>query len=817
MEIRSKYIFRQTAIVSVLFLLLTLKVWAAETKTAAENSPFHNIPPTITKEHPIEVTLFIILLFLMLILVFIILHDRRRKEKSYRESHARMMQLLESMPDMAVIYNSEQIVQDIVNPKAQVLLGLKKENLIGKNTYDICKINPDFADAAQIITNNLTLTSKTGESQLFHYEVIRKNKTHYMKVKTAPFGKSNVICFIHDITTSIVAEKEILKLKTFLQSIVDNLPVGLFIKDVANDYRYLFYNNKVSEFFGEDKGVMLGKNDFEVNNPLASEFRKEDELVIQNINPLTFNRVIRDNISGQPVRWGVTTKSRLVNHDGNSYIIAIVVDTTDIRKKELELENIRKELSIALNAGSMSAWGYDVEKRLFVSLHNKTVSESGLTYDQGLSILHPEDKGKYETFMAKLSSGSVEKLNEIFRFKRSDKYGWFETYAIALKSDKTGKVSQIIGTEKNITNDIEKNRELAENKFKLEFTLNAAQIIPWEYDITAQTFSTQDASVFGGFIIPLNDYLSYVHPEDVPIIQRGLEEIIYGKSATMDIQIRIAFPDKDMRWFELHATVYGRNENGTVSRITGTRKDITDLKMTDELIELRNKAEESNRLKSAFLANMSHEIRTPLNAIVGFSNLIAQAENPEEVNDYCKIIETNNALLLQLINDILDLSKIEAGQLDFNYSNVDIPAVFRDLEQVYKSRVKEGVILKSELPDESFIIHSEKNRLTQIISNFLSNACKFTSQGTITIGYKHIDKGLYFYVSDTGKGIAPENIPSVFNRFSKFDSFVQGTGLGLSICESIIQHLEGDIGVDSELGKGSLFWFTFPCIPAHQL
>lgn len=162
---------------------------------------------------------------------------------------------------------------------------------------------------------------------------------------------------------------------------------------------------------------------------------------------------------------------------------------------------------------------------------------------------------------------------------------------------------------------------------------------------------------------------------------------------------------------------------------------------------------------------MSHEIRTPLNAIVGFSNLIAMAEEPDEIGEYVKIIETNNELLLQLVNDILDLSKIEAGQMDFNYSAVDLSEIFNNLQQVYKSRVKDGVDLVCHLPSVACVIHSEKNRLTQVLSNFLSNACKYTSEGSITMGYERIGAILRFYVADTGKGLAEENIPHVFELF----------------------------------------------------
>ena len=234
------------------------------------------------------------------------------------------------------------------------------------------------------------------------------------------------------------------------------------------------------------------------------------------------------------------------------------------------------------------------------------------------------------------------------------------------------------------------------------------------------------------------------------------------------------------------------------------------LKQDEERRE-KEKAEEANHLKSAFLANMSHEIRTPLNAIVGFSNLIAHSESPEDTLEFCKIIETNNELLLQLINDILDLSKIEAGQLEFSFSNIDVSSLFLMLAQTHQTRTKEGVTLECILPEKPCFIHSEKIRLTQVMTNFLTNACKFTFEGSIRMGYEEIDGGLRFYVSDKGKGISRENIPHVFERFAKFDLFIQGTGLGLSICQTIVNRLNGEIGVESEEGKGTTFWFTIPC------
>ena len=228
--------------------------------------------------------------------------------------------------------------------------------------------------------------------------------------------------------------------------------------------------------------------------------------------------------------------------------------------------------------------------------------------------------------------------------------------------------------------------------------------------------------------------------------------------------------------------------------------------------EAQLKAEEANQLKSAFLGNMSHEIRTPLNAIVGFSNLLSMVEDKEEMLEYAGIIETNTELLLQLINDILDMSKIESGMYDFHVTQVDANQLMSEVEQVARLRIRTDEVSLSfaeRLPQ--CVFHTDKNRLIQVLTNLVVNAIKFTSQGEIQIGYRLQDAHtLYFYVSDTGCGMSVEQCEHVFERFVKYNTFIQGTGLGLSICKMIIEKLGGEIGVQSESGKGSVFWFTLP-------
>ena len=245
-----------------------------------------------------------------------------------------------------------------------------------------------------------------------------------------------------------------------------------------------------------------------------------------------------------------------------------------------------------------------------------------------------------------------------------------------------------------------------------------------------------------------------------------------------------------------------------------TVHDITQLKQAEKQLALaKEKAENADLSKSTFLANMSHEIRTPLNAITGFAEILASANTEEEKAQYQEIIKMNADLLLQLVNDILDMSKIEAGTLEFVYTKVDINLLLSDLRQLFQMKVNDAggniqIIAEPSLPSCS--IETDRNRVAQVLSNFTTNAIKFTQEGTISIGYEARDTELYFYVTDSGAGIPADKLPEVFGRFVKLNKDKKGTGLGLSISKTIVNKLEGQIGADSVEGKGSTFWFTIP-------
>ena len=305
---------------------------------------------------------------------------------------------------------------------------------------------------------------------------------------------------------------------------------------------------------------------------------------------------------------------------------------------------------------------------------------------------------------------------------------------------------------------------------------------------------------------------SHVHPEDCAVLKQFVGQVKEGKATSLSKEVRINRGNGKYSWTSINVMVRDYRPQDGVIEMLCINYDITPLKETEQkLIIARDKAEELDRLKSAFLANMSHEIRTPLNSIVGFSSLLAETDDREERQEYIKIVETNNELLLQLVSDILDLSKIESGTFDFVRSDLDVNESCMKIIKSMDMKVPETVDLVFEKYMPDCHIYTDKNRFMQVITNFINNALKFTKQGTIALGYEQTaPHEIKFYVRDTGFGIPKEKIDSIFERFVKLNTFVQGTGLGLSICKSLVSQMRGKIGVESTEGEGSCFWFTHP-------
>lgn len=371
---------------------------------------------------------------------------------------------------------------------------------------------------------------------------------------------------------------------------------------------------------------------------------------------------------------------------------------------------------------------------------------------------------------------------------------------------------------------------LKSTNHKLSAALDAADMTPWKWDLQTGLLScnvshdlyvTEEEVTHDGnlIIVPTSACFAKICDEDRERVRDAFERLANGETQKMREEYRVGrqwLPSPQQNeWVEVRAAVDERDANGKPLSLIGTSMTVTQRKeMEEALVQAKVKAEEANTLKSSFLANISHEIRTPLNAIVGFSSLLVSAERgiSEEKQEYINIIENNNTLLLQLISDVLDLSKIEAGTMESDYAPIDVHGLFIELEDTFRLRNKKsGICICYHRRTTGCVVKADRNRLVQVMMNLMNNAVKFTGEGSIEFGFDVREDGfLHFYVTDTGCGIPEERLEEIFGNFVKLNSFVQGTGLGLTICRAIVERMGGKIGAVSRLGQGSTFWFTLP-------
>ena len=499
-------------------------------------------------------------------------------------------------------------------------------------------------------------------------------------------------------------------------------------------------------------------------------------------------------------------------------VLITAVDQTEEINHKQQLKEEEVKLNLAMEAGNLSAWIYDPQKQMFNTIRGNPIAGKGISLEDNLRILHPDDRDTQKEMLRSLLRGNKDAAAGIFRYLQEDgTYHDFEIRMIVKKE--AGKRVSVLGTQKDITPEVQHNKILSDTVRQLRFAIHTANLALWIFDCKTGIFTSYNdplADYKDGAPIPINMYDESFHKDgtDWERLKEATNIMKNGEDQSYIFSVRLQTKyDTEFQYCTIRGVPFEKDADGRVIKYLGIRVNITDQVKYQKILEQEKaEAQRADKLKSMFLANMSHEIRTPLNAIVGFSELLQTTDEPEQRAEFMAIINQNNELLLRLINDILDLSKIESGFIELKPELFDLSSVFNELYVTMLQRFNNSEIeFLGRNPYKRCKVCLDKNRLVQIGTNFITNAIKHTRKGHIRMGYQYENGGVKIYVEDTGCGIAPEQQTRLFQRFAKLDDFTQGTGLGLAICKALTEAQHGSIGVDSEVGKGSTFWAWIPC------
>lgn len=644
----------------------------------------------------------------------------------------------------------------------------------------------------------------------------------------------------------VIIEKEISKLieeqRLFTESIYACLPVGIEIYDAHGVLRSI--NDHALRMYGVDDRtsvvniVNLYKSPF-VDSELLARIQSGEDISLE--FEYDFDRVNKDayysSHNKDTMIYGVkvipiwSRKKHLIGH------ILLANDMTSVKEVEFRTEESKKNLEMAKKAQDLIAkrdlamkvsnivhWDFDVNSQKFESYNdpiNDYVSDRLLTVSEYMDVIYPEDRSVFYDAMQSLIAGKNVTINFTCRIqtKYDETWQYCDFMGVPFDQDENGDIIRYTGFRQNIPKIQQLNRELKERNYKIELSFKTVGMSYWGFDVKSLKFSAFNDPIndfYSEKTISPEDYLNATHPDDVVFVRKYMEHMFRGIDKDFNVKYR-SKTKWDDEWQTLLVTgiQVERDKEGHVTRYTGITINNTKWeKMIQQLKELKEKAELSDRLKSAFLANMSHEIRTPLNAIVGFSELMVTCDDPEEKKEYINIIQSNNELLLRLINDILDLSKIESGIIERRKENFNLAKVCNELFVTIQAKMTNpNVELRLDGPNSECWVLLDRNRLKQVWMNFLTNAVKCTKSGYIKMGYGIEREGLRIYVEDTGIGIPDDLHDKVFTRFEKLNEFSQGTGLGLTISRAIVEAAGGEVGFTSKLGVGSTFWAWLPLRP----
>lgn len=683
---------------------------------------------------------------------------------------------------------------------------LQEDRLLGKNLFNLLpdhtfqKLLPDFRRVTQqgiTVNRNYRLPLEGGE-------------TYYFKCIMQPYDGDKVLCHYRDITARSNVKLQLERTNYELKEIQKAAQIGQWkYSSRERTFYYRGYNGIVcteeerSINFQDYYETILSEDLPAVNTWMEANLR---ELLKEYIE-------YRILLEGQVYYMRQQCYLRNEEEDGNIVLEGYIQNITDIQRKRNDINT----LTHAIN---------NAKESVYTARRDGTLIFANRQFRLNHRIAEQADLSLIRVFDVVGDMTCIEDWEERYRSIREGQTLNFLAYQ-PLKHDKNTLAFE--GTMYSVTTDD------GEETF-WSFTHDISERIRYESQIKRfnRIMDTTMENIPAGIVVKdIENDFRYIYRNresynrDISSENAiGMNDFDYYPPEMAQQKrkedMEIAATGKGMHWI-----MEGKDKNGNLlildkqkimvesedfsPIIVSIEWDITQLElMRRELIESKEKAETSDKLKSAFLANMSHEIRTPLNAIVGFSRIISESDNAEERREYYEIVDANNERLLQLINEILDLSKIESGIVEFTYGPVRLHTLCKEIHDAHVFRCPQGVELRFDSPDEALSIHSDKNRIFQVFSNLIGNAFKFTTEGSVSYGYKQEGERVVFYVKDTGLGIEPEKLGRVFQRFAKLNNFAQGTGLGLSICKTIIERLGGEIAVSSEVGTGTTFTFWLP-------
>lgn len=608
---------------------------------------------------------------------------------------------------------------------------------------------------------------------------------------------------------------ELQKKKQLQENILNSIPVSIHIKDVEDNFRYVFCNDESKRLFGTHEE----KTTYDVlDADKVARIEKTDKEVFATGKP--YFGLERIELKDGRVYDTLVRKSLIYDNDKR-----LLLNVRWDQSLQNDLERRAKVLDISMEAMNAYTWFYEPDKdKISFGEGSDKIGPDPSLYDsleKFIRFVHPEDKNCFRDSFRKLVLHKTDYWNVEYRadLNQNGTYEWWQTrgmiettvrddipytyiYGMTLNIDEHKRTELML-----LKNREELNHLVLQNEMILNNTNSGLAYITTDYVVQWENVSICSASLSHEAYKKGELCYRSAHGRNAPcdncVMRRAFQ------SRQME-QVKFSFENGNT--VEIFATPVFREDlsmDGIVIRVD----DVTEReRMIKELKHAKALAEQSDKLKSAFLANMSHEIRTPLNAIVGFSGLLADTVSAEEKEEYLKIISVNNELLLKLISDILDLSKIEAGTVELKYEDFDLSGYFDDMAASMMQRVTNpNVRLISVNPCPGCNVRLDKNRVAQIMTNYVTNAIKYTPKGFIEMGYELTEEGIRLYVKDSGIGIQEDKKDKVFHRFEKLDEFAQGTGLGLSICKAIAESMGGSVGYESQYGEGSHFWASLPC------